>query len=77
MLPASGTSTLQSCGFEFGGVIILAGGGGGFFPWTGGVFPFGEALGSAFAAALAGGAELEMMIDYEQISIKSIIKDCC
>ena len=56
MLSASGTSTLQSRGFEFGGVTILAGGGGVFFPWTGGVFPFGEALGSAFAAALAEGA---------------------
>ena len=73
MLPASCTSTLQSCGFKTGGLTLLIGGGG-FFPLLAGVFlPFGEALEPAFATALAPGTESEMMINYEKASIKSVI----
>ena len=72
MLPASGTSTEQSRGFETGGLTPLIGGGG-FFPLPAAFLPFGEALEPAFAAFLAPGTESEMMINYEQASIKFIM----
>ena len=73
LLPWSGTFTEEFCGFGIGGVTFFIGGGGVFFPLLDGVLPFGEALGPAFAAALAPGTESEMMINYEQTSMKSII----
>ena len=63
---------LPSVPLLFGGVTGFIGGGA-FFPLIGDVLPFGEALGPAFAAALALGTESEMMNNYEQASIKSII----
>ena len=76
MLPASGTSTEQSRGFETGGLTSLFGGGG-FFPLPAAFLPFGEALEPAFAAFLALGTESEMMINYEQASIELIILSLC
>ena len=63
---------LPSVPLLFGGVTGFIGGGA-FFPLIGGVLPFGEALGPAFAFALALGTESKMMNNYEQASIKSII----
>ena len=73
MLPASGKFALQSSGFKTGGTTFVFGGGG-FFPLLPAVLPFGEALEPAFPAALAPGTESEMMINYEQTSIKLIVK---